>query len=231
MQDDPRRAPSSRDRACRRPAPIVGVILAGGRARRFGGIDKGLVEVSGRPMVEWLVEALRPQVDSLLINANRNEARYRATGVRVIGDRLPDFQGPLAGMAAAMSGVPAGGAILTVPCDSPLPPPTLADRLQAALTDAGADLAVAHDGERVQFVHALIRADLCESLDAFLAAGERRVELWYARHRLAIADFSDCRRHFLNLNRLEDLSGVEGLLQEAHAASVRLHAQADRGET
>jgi molybdenum cofactor guanylyltransferase len=203
----------------RRPAPIVGVVLAGGRARRFGGIDKGLVEVAGRPMIEWIVAALRPQVDALLINANRNEARYRATGLRVLGDRLPDFQGPLAGIAAALAQTPAGGAVLTVPCDSPLPPPRLAERLAAALADRGADLAVAHDGERLQWVHALIPVALADSLDAFLAGGERKVEAWFGRHRMAVVDFADCRKHFLNLNRLEDLASVEALLHDNRAAT------------
>lgn len=199
----------------RRPSPIVGIVLAGGRARRFGGIDKGLVEVAGRPMVEWIVDALRPQVDALLINANRNEERYRATGLRVIGDRLPDYQGPLAGLAAAMAQVPPGGAVLTVPCDSPLPPPMLAERLVAALAGGGAELAVAHDGERLQLVHALVPVALGDSLAAFLTDGERKVEAWYARHRVAVVDFSDCRGHFLNLNRLGDLASVEALLRGA----------------
>ena len=178
-----------------------------------------VVEVAGRPLVEWVVAALRPQVDALLINANRNQDRYRGTGVRVVGDPLPDFQGPLAGMAAALERLPAGGAILTVPCDSPLPPPDLARRLRDALVGGNADLAVAHDGERLQFVHALIPAALRESLAAFLADGGRKVEAWYAQHRVAVADFGDCRRHFLNLNRLEDLSDVEDLLRDEGAAA------------
>ena len=208
----------------RPPASLVGVILAGGRARRFGGIDKGLVEVAGRPMVDWIVEAVRPQVDTLLIIANRNAERYRATGLRVLGDDLPDFQGPLAGIATAMAEVAADGALLTVPCDSPLPPPELASRLRAALAAGGAELAVAHDGERLQCVHALIPGALRASLATFLAEGGRKVEDWYARHRVATADFADCRRHFVNLNRLEDLAGVEALL--CSAAGTRLDGPA-----
>jgi molybdenum cofactor guanylyltransferase len=214
----------------RRPSPIVGVILAGGRARRFGGIDKGLVEVAGRPMVEWIVDALRPQVDALLINANRNEERYRDTGLRVIGDLLPDFQGPLAGLAAAMAQVPPSGAILTVPCDSPLPPPMLAARLAGALAGPDAELAVAHDGERLQLVHALVPVALGESLAAFLAEGGRKVETWYARHRVAVVDFGDCRGHFLNLNCLEDLTSVEGLVQARAAVTPAGPADGSRSQ-
>jgi molybdenum cofactor guanylyltransferase len=191
------------------PSPIIGVILAGGRARRLGGVDKGLVEIGGRKLVEWVVAALAPQVDGLLINANRNLDLYRRCGHPVVCDRLADYQGPLAGMAAALAQVPPGGAILTVPCDSPTPPPALAARLCAALQAADAEVAVAHDGDRLQAVHALVPAALRESLDAFLTAGDRKVEIWLARHRLAIADFSDCRDCFLNLNAPGDLERLQ----------------------
>ena len=195
-----------------RPAAIIGTILAGGQARRLGGIDKGLVEIAGRPMVEWIIEALTRQVDAILINANRNADRYARYGFPVVGDRLPEYQGPLAGFAAALAVVPTDAAILTVPCDSPVPPLDLACRLLDALENTGAELAVAHDGERLQPVHALIPARLRGSLDAFLASGDRKIDLWYARHRTATADFSDCRDRFLNLNRPGDLAQVQQLL-------------------
>ena len=195
------------------PAAIIGVILAGGQARRLGGIEKGLVEVAGRPMIEWIIDTLVPQVDAVLINANRNPDRYRQYGFPVVVDRLANFQGPLAGFAAALEDVPADAAILTVPCDSPVPPPELAARLLDALEGGNAELAVAHDGERLQPVYALIPACLRDSLDAFLASGERKIDLWYARHRMATADFSDRRDHFLNLNRPGELAQVERLLR------------------
>ena len=148
------------------PSAIIGIILAGGKARRLGGVDKGLVEVGGRPMIEWIIEALVPQVDALLINANRNEDRYRSYGFPVVADGLPDYQGPLAGFAAAMGELPADAAMLTVPCDSPLPPPDLAARLADALSTGDAELAVAHDGERLQPVYALVPVSLRDSLSA-----------------------------------------------------------------
>lgn len=197
------------------PAAIIGVILAGGQARRLGGIDKGLVEVAARPMIAWIIDALLPQVDAILINANRNAERYGQYGFPVIKDRLPNHQGPLAGFAAALAEVPADAAILTVPCDSPVPPPDLAARLSDALESTGAELAVAHDGERLQPVYALIPAALRDSVDAFLASGERKIDFWYARHRMATADFSDCRDLFLNLNRPDDLAQVEQLLRRS----------------
>jgi len=105
------------------PRPLIGTILAGGRARRMGGADKGLLEVGGRPMIEWVIEALVPQVDGLVINANRNGERYAAYGFPVVADGMPDYQGPLAGFAAAMDHLGGVGSILTVPCDSPTVPP------------------------------------------------------------------------------------------------------------
>ena len=194
-----------------KPSPIVGAILAGGRAKRLGGVDKGLVEIHGRPLVSWIIEVLAPQVDGVLINANRNGDRYRQYGFPVVPDRLPDHQGPLAGIAAVLAEVPPGGAALTVPCDSPSPPADLAARLSAALDAGEGDLAVAHDGERLQPVHALIPATLRVSLDAFLASGGRKVERWLAGHRVAVVDFSDCRDRFINLNHPGDLERVQRL--------------------
>lgn len=197
------------------PTTIIGVILAGGQARRLGGVDKGLVEVGGRRMIEWIVDGLGPQVDTIVINANRNPDRYRRFGFPVVADRLSSYQGPLAGVAAALDGVPDGAAILTVPCDSPMLPPDLAARLLGALEAQRAELAVAHDGERLQPVHALIPAALRASLDAYLATGERAMHGWYARHRMATADFSDRRDLFLNLNRPDDLARLEQLMRRA----------------
>lgn len=195
-----------------RPAPIIGAVLAGGQARRLGGIDKGLVEIGGRPLVAWILDGLTPQVDALLINANRNEDRYRQYGVPVVRDRLPSHQGPLAGIAAVLAQVPSGGAALTVPCDSPSLPADLASRLSAALEAGDGDLAVAHDGERLQPIHALVPAAVLPALEAFLARGGRKVEVWLAEQRVAVVDFSDRRDCFLNLNLPEDLERVAPLL-------------------
>ena len=121
---------------------ITGVVLAGGRARRMGGEDKGLVQVNGEPMVVHALRRLAPQAGALLINANRNRERYAALGAcDVVADADGDFAGPLAGMASAMER--AGTRyILTVPCDSPLLAPDLGERLFAALTAADAEVSV-----------------------------------------------------------------------------------------
>lgn len=192
--------------------PLTGVILAGGKARRLGGIDKGLAEIAGRPLVEWILEALRPQVDGIIINANRNRDAYQGYGYPVVADDFGDFEGPLAGFAAAMAAA-GTGAILTLPCDSPRPPPELAARLLQSLQTEGAELAVAHDGERLQPVYALLPVVLLDSLRRFLAEGERKIDVWYARHRMVTADFSDYPDAFLNLNRPEDMARIVALVR------------------
>lgn len=192
-------------------AEVTGVVLAGGRARRMGGQDKGLIELAGRPLVEHALAALGPQVAALMINANRNLERYRAYGHPVVADRVGDFSGPLAGMASALERATTGW-IVTVPCDSPNVPADLVARLLAARAREDAELAVAHDGERLQPVFALLDRALLPSLEGFLAEGERKIDRWYARHRYARADFSDHPEAFLNANTPQDLERLEHAL-------------------
>lgn len=184
---------------------VTGVILAGGQARRMGGRDKGLVTFRGRPLVDWVVAGLRPQVAALVINANRNEQAYAALGYPVIADRIEGFQGPLAGFASAMAAASTPW-IVTVPCDGPFLAADLVDRLCAALMHADAEIAVATDGKRMQPVYALLPVALGPSLQAFLAAGERKIDLWYAQHRVALADLSDRPESFANINSEEDVA-------------------------
>ncbi len=188
---------------------ITGVVLAGGRARRMGGQDKGLVPFAGRPLVEWVLAALVPQVGTLLINANRNQETYGSLGHPVIEDRIEGFQGPLAGFASAMAAVSTPW-MVTVPCDGPFLAPDLVERLCAALEREGAEIAVATDGARMQPVYALLPVALAPSLTAFLNEGERKIDLWYARHRLALADLSDRPETFANINSEADCARLEG---------------------
>lgn len=190
---------------------ITGVVLAGGRARRLGGQDKGLVEFAGRPLVEWVIEGIAPQVGHVLINANRNGDRYAKYGFSVIKDEMEGFQGPLAGFAGAMAAASTPW-ILTLPCDGPFPHPNLAERLGHALVEQNAEIAVAADGERMQPVYALLPVTLLGSLTAFLNAGERKIDRWYARHRTALADFRDRPECFANINSAEDVLRLEQVL-------------------
>lgn len=195
-------------------ARITAIVLAGGRGSRMGGVDKGLVLLKGRPMVEHVLERLRPQVGAVLINANRNLERYAAFGCPVVPDREGGFLGPLAGMA---SGMAAAGTpfVVTAPCDSPFIGPDLVARLASALMRDAADIAVAHDGSRTHPVFLLLRRDLLADLDAFLTSGGRKIDLWFARHRLALADFRDCPEAFVNINDASEHRNIEGQLKEA----------------
>ena len=190
---------------------ITGLVLAGGQARRMGGVDKGLVEVAGRPMIEHVLAALEPQVGHVLINANRGLESYARYGHRVVTDTLEGFQGPLAGVVSALQLVETD-LLLTVPCDAPLLASNLAACMFQALSAAGADLAVAHDGTRRQPVFLLLRRRLAADLEDFLATGGRKVDLWFARHRIAEADLSHQQESFINVNDPEERRRVETML-------------------
>lgn len=184
---------------------ITGVVLAGGLGRRMGGVDKGLQDLNGRPLVQWVLERLTPQVDTVLINANQNLARYAEFGCPVLADKIPDFAGPLAGLHAAISGT-STPLLVTVPCDSPFLPTDLVQRLHAALVADGAELAVARTGTEVHRAFCLARRELLPNLEAFLASGGRRLGLWYASRRVAEVSFNDDPQAFTNINTPEDLA-------------------------
>jgi len=142
---------------------ITAVILAGGKARRMDGADKGLITLQGRPMVDYIISALRPQAGDIIINANRNREQYSAFGLPVVADMLGDYFGPLVGMATGMHTTDKPY-IVTTPCDSPFIPDTLVETLYRTLEDQQADISVAHDGTRMQPVFALLRCELLPGL-------------------------------------------------------------------
>lgn len=178
---------------------ITGVILAGGRARRMNGVDKGLLEFSGRPLMEHTLARLTPQVAEVMINANRNHARYASYGLTLVADKLEHFCGPLAGMHSALCAARTDY-IITVPCDSPLMPNDLVQRMLMTLMRENAELCTAHDGMRLQPIYTMIPRSLTADLYIYLMSGGRKVEDWLRRHRLAVADFSDQTEAFLNIN-------------------------------
>ncbi len=180
-------------------ASITGIILAGGRGRRMGGSDKGLVEFAGCALIEHVIAVLSPQVGTLMINANRNRDNYAAYGYPVITDELTDFQGPLAGFSSAMHAA-STDYIITVPCDGPLLSSELVPRLVQSLQNSDAAIAVAHDGTRLQPVYALLPTRLANSLQDFLDRGQRKIDRWYALHSVVLADCSDIQSSFRNIN-------------------------------
>jgi molybdopterin-guanine dinucleotide biosynthesis protein A len=187
---------------------ITGVVLAGGLGRRMGGIDKGLQELRGRPLVAWVVERLGPQVDELLINANQNIGRYSAFGHRVVPDQIPDFAGPLAGLHAALSAA-THPLVATVPCDSPFLPGDLISRLFSALTANAADLAVARTFDQPHPVFCLCKRTVLPHLSEFLAGGGRKFENWYATLKAVEVAFDDEAEAFENINTREELGRFE----------------------
>lgn len=189
------------------------VILAGGLARRMGGVDKGLVPLGGQPMIAHVMARVRPAVDALVINANRNEAVYAALGAKVVADHHPGHLGPLAGLAAGLAALDTAR-VLLCPCDSPFIATELVARLDKACAAAAVSIAVAHDGERLQPVFAVVDASIAPSLDAYLSAGERKIDRWYAGEAMQIVDCSDLAGSFRNINTEAERSDAEARLAE-----------------
>jgi len=187
---------------------VTGVVLAGGQGSRMGGVDKGLQPFRGRPMVAHAIERFAPQVDELLINANRNPGEYERFGYRVIADEVPGFAGPLAGFERGLAHA-AGSLVATIPCDSPFLPADLVQRLRAALEANAADLAVARTGEQPHPVFCLMRRAVHASLADFLASGQRKIDRWYASLKVAEVPFDDEPDAFLNINTREELAHLE----------------------
>ncbi|HSH48896.1 MAG TPA: molybdenum cofactor guanylyltransferase MobA [Halomonas sp.] len=194
------------------PQELTGLVLAGGRGHRLGGRDKGLVTLHDAPLVSYAMAPLTDHVAEVLISANRNLDDYRALGVRVVRDADSGYPGPLAGLLAGLEAA-ATPWLVVVPCDAPLLPPSLVPRLVRGIVDA--DIAVAHDGERLHPVIALLRTGLAADLARYLAAGEHKVRDWYRRQRWVAVDFSDCPEAFANLNTEQDRRRIAAHLTEA----------------
>jgi molybdopterin-guanine dinucleotide biosynthesis protein A len=187
---------------------ITGLILAGGQGRRMGGVDKGLQPLRGRAMVEWVIERLAPQVGAIVINANQHRHEYARYGYPVIADQVGGFAGPLAGLHAGLSAAKTP-LLVTVPCDSPFLPDDLVARLAAGREAGDADLAVAKTGEQAHPVFSLVRAGVLPHLGAFLGAGGRKIDAWYATLKIVEVSFNDQPHAFSNINTREELSEFE----------------------
>ncbi|HEX4886015.1 MAG TPA: molybdenum cofactor guanylyltransferase MobA [Casimicrobiaceae bacterium] len=173
----------------------------------MGHIDKGLVDLGGRTMVEHVLDRLAPQVGAIVVNANQNRDRYAAFGHPVVADAVGGFAGPLAGLHA---GLTAAGTpyVVTVPCDSPFLPADLVARLADGLERDAAQLAVARTFDQPHPVFALVRRDVLPHLTAFLDGGGRKIDLWYATLRVTEVPFDDCADAFRNINTRDELAAA-----------------------
>ncbi|OAH99937.1 molybdenum cofactor guanylyltransferase MobA [Methylomonas methanica] len=192
---------------------VSGVVLAGGMARRMQEQDKGLMLCNNRPLISYALAAMAPLVDDLLISANRHQDRYRQFHYPVISDAEPIFDGPLAGILAAMQ-TAQHRILLVAPCDSPLVASIHLQRLVDALISQDADIAVAFDGERLHPVFAALKTRLQTDLQDYLRSGERKLQTWFHRHSLLQVDYSDSPHIFVNINTPAELLTVEQSLAE-----------------
>lgn len=187
---------------------ISAVILSGGRATRMGGLDKGLVNLNGKPLVKHVIERIQPQVDELFINANRELDTYKSFGISVFTDEQADFIGPLAGFYVGLSQA-RHPYLLTVPCDSPYLPMNIANRLYRELTELNVDIAVAKSESNVHPVISLCRTSTLPSLVTAIQAGERKVSAWQKSLSYSEVTFDDCADAFTNLNTLQDVARLD----------------------
>jgi molybdenum cofactor guanylyltransferase len=197
--------------------PTLGLVLAGGLARRMGGGDKARIRVGGATILERVLACLKPQCTRLIINANGDPARFNDTGLPVVADSVPDFAGPLAGVLAgldwAAANAPSNEWLVSAPGDCPFLPKNLVARLHEARAAAGTPLACARSGEWRHPVIALWPVALREDLRRALVDEDlHKIEIWTARHGVAIADWPvEPVDPFFNVNRPEDASRAEAL--------------------
>lgn len=196
--------------------PISALILAGGLATRMGGVDKGLVRFQGQAMIQHVIAKLKPQVDEIIINANRELAYYSTLGYQVLQDEIADFAGPLAGMQLGLKHA-AHDLVLFVPCDSPLLPTDLVQKLSTGLLEADADIAIVTCGSNSHPVFCLCKKTLLASLEEFLAQGNRKVHAWQKSQRHIEVDFGDGNQAFENLNSPDDILQLEVKLAQSEA--------------
>jgi len=202
-------APAKESSRIPHPSSLVtGVILAGGRGTRMGGVDKGLKLLRGKPMVAWVIERFAPQVAEILINANQNLPAYGQFGYRVIADEIGGFAGPLAGLHRGLSEA-RHDLVATTPCDSPFLPRDLVPRLRAALDANEAELTVAKTGDQPHPVFCLCRKSVLPSLTAFMAGGGRKIDAWYSKLKIVEVLFDDEAGAFSNVNTEAELKAFE----------------------
>lgn len=187
---------------------ITGLVLAGGRSARLDGADKALLCLHGRPLIEHVLAALRPQVGNLLINANRNLACYAAYGYSVLPDLRPDFPGPLAGLEAGLASAQTPW-LLYAPCDATTLPADLAERLSQTQTATGAEAVAVENADGLLPVCGLVRRDLLSELRCFLDSGHRGTGEWLRSRKLATVDYCQWPVENWSVNTAAELAALE----------------------
>ncbi len=193
---------------------VSAIILAGGQANRMGGAGKGLVRLQNKPLVQHVIERLAPQVDEVLINANLQIEQYTAFDLPILQDEHTHFIGPLAGFVLGLKNGE-HDYILTVPCDSPLLPDDLVERLINTLTDKSADIAVAKSAGHTHPVFCLMRKSVLPSLLSYIDQGERKVSAWQKSLQYIEVEFNEVSEAFVNLNTFEELEALALKLADA----------------
>lgn len=192
-------------------AQITAVVLAGGLGRRMSadgrGINKAMVRIGGQPMIAHVIERIRTQVNSILINADPQQPDWSMFGLPIIADQIADRPGPLAGIHAALSCIDTPW-LLSVPCDTPRLPHDLVARLVRAQAQSGADRVSVRCAAQRHPVIALVHRSLAAELEAFIRAGGRRIESWLSQGQWAEAEFED-EAEFVNVNTADELQHLE----------------------
>lgn len=194
---------------------ISGLIIAGGLATRMGGIDKGLVLLQQKPLIQHVISHLASQVDEIIINANREITQYQVMGYPVLQDETADFTGPLAGFNLGLKHAKYDY-LLMVPCDSPLLPLNLSECLLSNLLKHNAEIAVATSDGDAHPVFCLCKKSVLPSLTNYLQQGGRRVSAWQKSLNYIEVDFTNNAEAFINLNTLEDLAALELKLKSSY---------------
>lgn len=185
---------------------ISAIVLAGGRGQRMQNRDKGLLQWRGRSLAQHCIARIQPQVDDIVLSCNRNLDSYKRFGFTVVQDQVANYQGPLAGIHAALPACKAE-LVFVCPCDCPLLPGDVVVKLWQALNAEKADIAIAHDGKRAQSLVMLMRRSCASELEDHLQSGARSVQSWQQRQHYCYVDFSSQRGAFTNFNHTAELNG------------------------
>lgn len=188
---------------------ISGLILSGGRSSRMGHHDKGWLLLNGKAMIQHVKDRLMPQVDELIISANQHREQYQNLHQPVLADEYNDYRGPLAGIYEGLKYIKKESFLMVVPCDGPMLPGNLCNKMLTAVSATGANLATVFDGTYRQPTYSLIHQSLKDNLQLFLAQGGRKLGQWLSENQTQLVSFSEQPEAFINVNTEADLAQLQ----------------------